>query len=228
MPAHTVKAHILPTWMIVGALSDLGRAVAWQMAQEGIQLILVDQHQDELFTLADEFEAKGLTTPLLVAIDLANLELGSQQLTDQLAQLKLTLDGWVWTGYHLKSPTPMLHISLTDWQTELTNNLTYPYWILRTCIHGQTMRPSTQIWFALPEAQSFTHAMGLSSSVWAVWLTQLSQEWGDDLPHPQLWYLPQVADRIHRRIWPLAQLNDFHNLDVVVKNWLVQIGYRSN
>lgn len=212
--------HSQSTWMIVGALSDLGRAVTWKMAKQEIPLILVDQNQEALFALADEIEAKGYSAPLLVAIDLANLETGSQQLAEQLSQIGIILEGWLWAGYHLKSPTPMLHISLADWQTELSTNLTYPYWLLRACIHGQAVSHRTQIWFATPEVPAFTHAMGLSSSIWSVWLAQLSHEWGNDIPQPQLWHLPKIADRIHRRIWPLAPLEAFEDLDKNVEAWL--------
>jgi NAD(P)-dependent dehydrogenase (short-subunit alcohol dehydrogenase family) len=215
--------HAQPTWMIVGALSDLGRATAWQMAQKGIQLLLTDQDQEALFVLADEIEARGYPAPLLIAIDLAHLEAGSHQLTEQLTQLSLSLTGWVWTGYHLKSPMPMLYISLADWQTELTTNLTYPYWLLRASIHAQAINQQTQVWFAVPQTQAFTHAMGLSSLIWEELLSQLRQELGDTAPIMQLWHLPKLADRVHRRIWPLSPVEDFVLLDEVVVPWLDQI-----
>lgn len=219
MPNSSSSA-IPPTWMIAGALSDLGRATAWQMAQRGIQLVLADQQEEALFQLADEIEAKGYLAPWLVAIDLHHLETGSQQLTGQIQHAGFTLTGWIWTGYNLKSPTPMQYISLADWQTELTINLTYPFWLLRACMQAQAITPQTQVWLALPQATAFAHAMSLSSLIWSSWVVSLEQEWGDSAPKIQVWHLPRIADRIHRRIWPLAPLEAFLPLDEVVIDWL--------
>jgi hypothetical protein len=207
-------------WMIVGALSDLGRALTWQLTKRSVPLLLVDQHEEALVQLADELEAKGYTAPLLAAIDFQHLEEGCQQLSVQLAQAELMLTTWVWTGYHLKSPTPMQHISLLEWQTELATNLTYPYWLFRASVRAGVLLPTSQAWFALPETQAFTHAMGVSCVLWEDWLALLAQEMGDSAPQLLRWQLPRVADRIHRRIWPLAPLESFVSLDEAVQMWL--------
>ena len=219
----TQSASQADQWMIVGALSDLGRATAWQLAAAGKSLILVDQNAQELIILADELEQAGYAAIELAAIDPARLDTDCQQLSEQLRAHHLMLTGWVWTGYHLKTPSPMQHISLSDWQGELLQNLTYPYWLLRSAMQAEVIHAQTQVWFALPQAQAFSHALGLSSLIWSSWLTLLATEWGDNAPTVHLWSLPRIADRIHRRIWPLASLDSFEPLEQLVAAWMIDI-----
>ena len=204
-------------WLIVGACSDLGQGIAWQLAKHNKALLLADHQTDCLNTLADQLVAAGYPEPQLIAIDHHQLEHGCEALTQALKQ-RPNLSGYVWAGYDLKQPTPMTHISLEDWQHSLMRNVTYPWWLLRACLPA--MSATSTAWFATPTSEAYTHGLSASISLWEHWLLPLSRELGASAPRLLAWHIPMIADRIHRRIWPLAPLEQFTPIDTAIEAWI--------
>jgi hypothetical protein len=203
---------------IAGATSDLGRGLVWQLAKRHIPLLIADTSAEALALLADELISAGLPEPQLIAIHPTNLELGSHELS--MAISGITIRHWLWLGYSLSNPTPVQHLSLSAWQTHLMQNITYPLWLLKACL--ATLNSQSHIWFALPNTEAFTHGLGASNSLWKGWLQEIAQEIGNNAPQTHIWSIPRIADRVHRRIWPLAPVEDFIAIDDVINDWLAK------
>lgn len=216
-----MKGH----WYVAGACSDLGRGLSWQLARSGWPLILADRSPEALSTLADELLAAGLNDPLLVVMDPEqDLEASCQQLSQALSSLP-PLSGWVWAGADLKTPAPIAHLSLANWQKGIGQNLTLPLWQLKTALPYLDQKRAS-CWLGMPAAQPFTHALGASSLLWTHWLTLLAQEFGPAAPRLLGWQLPRLADRVQRRIWPLAELDSFSSIDDAIERWM-SVGWQA-
>lgn len=205
-------------YAIAGATSDLGMGLAWRLAQQGLPLLLIDRDEAKLSQLADELEAVGHAEPLLAVINplQADFETQCQQLTQAAPQLS----GFCWAGAWLDQPTPILNESLEHWQKGLMLNVTYPLMLLKS-LNGRLTETSLA-WIAQPQALAFTNQLGAASSLWSAWLPIINQELGASAsPRIQLWQLPRLADRVHRRIYPLAELNEFTPIDTAIDAWLL-------
>jgi hypothetical protein len=210
--------HKLKPYAIAGANSDLGTGLAWRLAQQGFHLLLIDQEATELSVLADALVEAGHPEPLLAAINPLHHDFEQHCL-----QLKLTapsLSGFCWAGAWLDQPTPIMHESLAHWQKGLMINLTYPLTLFKS-LHSHLDKDSIA-WIATPQALAFTNQLAAASSLWSCWLPILNQELGTlSSPTIRLWQLPRLADRIHRRIYPLAELDEFTPIDTAIDLWLL-------
>lgn len=206
------------TYAIAGATSDLGMGLAWRLAQQGFALLLIDRDEAKLSQLADELEASGHAEPLLAVINPLQADFETQ--CQQLAQAAPQLSGFCWAGAWLDQPTPILNESLEHWQKGLMLNVTYPLMLFKS-LNGHLPETATA-WIAQPQALAFTNQLGASSSLWSAWLPIINQELGAATsPKLKLWQLPRLADRVHRRIYPLAELNEFTPIDTAIDAWLL-------
>lgn len=205
-------------YAIVGATSDLGMGLAWRLAQQSFPLLLIDRDEAKLSQLADELEAAGHAEPLLAVINPLQADFETQ--CQQLAQAVPQLSGFCWAGAWLDQPTPILNESLEHWQKGLMLNVTYPLMLFKS-LNGHLPETVTA-WIAQPQALAFTNQLGASSSLWSAWLPIINQELGAATsPKLKLWQLPRLADRVHRRIYPLAELNEFTPIDTAIDAWLL-------
>jgi short-subunit dehydrogenase len=76
--------------LVTGASSGIGRAFANQLAQQGIDLILVARREERLNQIADSLEADYHINTKVLALDLAN-ETGRRALYDQTSELDIGL-----------------------------------------------------------------------------------------------------------------------------------------
>lgn len=206
------------TYAIAGATSDLGMGLAWRLAQQGFALLLIDRDEAKLSQLADELEASGHAEPLLAVINPLQADFETQ--CQQLAQAAPQLSGFCWAGAWLDQPTPILNESLEHWQQGLMLNVTYPLMLFKS-LNGR-LTETAIAWIAQPQALAFTNQLGASSSLWSAWLPIINQELGATAsPRIQLWQLPRLADRVHRRIYPLAELDEFTPIDTAIDAWLL-------
>lgn len=206
------------TYAIAGATSDLGMGLAWRLAQQGFPLLLIDRDELKLSQLADELEAAGHAEPLLAVINPLQVDFEIQ--CQQLAQAAPQLSGFCWAGAWLDQPTPILNEPLEHWQKGLMLNVTYPLMLFKS-LNGR-LTEAAMAWIAQPQALAFTNQLGASSSLWSAWLPIINQELGAATsPKLKLWQLPRLADRVHRRIYPLAELNEFTPIDTAIDAWLL-------
>ncbi|MBP7900798.1 MAG: hypothetical protein KAZ85_02260 [Gammaproteobacteria bacterium] len=206
-------------YAIGGACTDLGMGLAWRLAQQGFPLLLVDSDEAKLTQLADELVAAGHDEPLLAAINPLQADFEAQ--CHQLAHAAPTLSGFCWAGAWLDQPTPILHESLEHWQKGLMLNVTTPLMLFKSL-----NRPLTDghaiAWIAQPQSLAFTNQLSASSTLWSAWLPIINQELGATTsPRLRLWSLPRLADRVHRRIYPLAELHEFTPIDTAIDAWLL-------
>lgn len=205
-------------YAIAGATSDLGMGLAWRLAQQGFPLLLIDRDETKLSQLADELEAAGHAEPLLAVINPLQSDFETQ--CQQLAQAVPQLSGFCWAGAWLDQPTPILNESLEHWQKGLMLNVTYPLMLFKS-LNGHLTESATA-WIAQPQALAFTNQLGASSSLWSAWLPIINQELGASASAKlKLWQLPRLADRVHRRIYPLAELHEFTPIDTAIDAWLM-------
>jgi NAD(P)-dependent dehydrogenase (short-subunit alcohol dehydrogenase family) len=205
-------------YAIAGATSDLGMGLAWRLAQQGFALLLIDRDEAKLSQLADELEASGHAEPLLAVINPLQADFETQ--CQQLAQAAPQLSGFCWAGAWLDQPTPILNESLEHWQKGLMLNVTYPLMLFKS-LNGRLTETAMAL-IAQPQALAFTNQLGAASSLWSAWLPIINQELGTATsPKLKLWQLPRLADRVHRRIYPLAELNEFTPIDTAIDAWLL-------
>lgn len=204
-------------FVIIGALSDLGRGMTWRLAALNIPLLLIDSQADKLATLSDELVAAGHQLPLLAAIRQDTLESDCYALASNLPSIA----GAIWTGYWLDQPIPIAHESLTHWQQSLQKNIIYPLWLIKTLLPAIKAQQA-RLHLAIPAAEAYTGALAASSHLWLHWATQLAAEFSIAADQIQPWRLPKLADRIHRRIWPLLDINAFTPIDQAIDIWLQQ------
>lgn len=206
-------------YFIAGATSDLGRGLTWQLAKRNQSLLLADTSSEALESLADALIAAGYPEPELIVISTIQLEQGCIDLKSAMKGKHIS--HWFWVGYALSNPAPMQHMSLSLWQDHIMQNITYPLWLLNACL--SCFNDASQIWIAQPKAETFTHGLNASHAFWLIGLTSWHQETGISEKNIHLWEVPRIADRIHRRIWPLAPIEDFVSIDSVVIKILERI-----
>lgn len=203
-------------YAIVGACTDLGLGLAWRLSELGYPLLLIDTDAEKLSRLADEIEAKGYPVPLLAAVD-ANLHSLEQQCLQLVSQID-DLSGFVAATYWLDQPVPLPHDSLQHWQTSLMYNLHYPLWLLKSL--ASKLLPSAQATIAIPKAEHYSVALAPASILWQSWMPMLATEISL-VGRLHAWPVPRVADRVHRRIWPVLPVDQFVAIDDVITNWLM-------
>lgn len=203
-------------YVIAGAASDLGHGLAWRLAALGHALLLIDYDAAALEKLADALADAGHEQVLLAVIDPLHAEFERQ--CQQLQQADIRISGFCWTGAWLDNPTPVIHESLMRWQQGLLINITYPLMLLKSCLPHFTAE--AQSWIAQPQAVAFANHTAAASALWSNWLPILNQELGS-LAHVQLWQLPRLADRLHKRIYPLAEYDEMTPIDSAIDAWLL-------
>lgn len=211
------RQHTTAYYAISGAGTDLGTGLAWRLAELGFNLLLIDDHEAVLTELADQLESAGHSEPLLAVINPFQTDFEAQCL--QLAQSSPPLSGFCWAGAWLDQPTPFLNETLTHWQKGIGINVTAPLSIIKS-LH-KNLTSEALIWLALPQARAFTNQLGAASCLWSSWIPILNQEIGTTSSHKiRQWVLPRLADRVHRRIFPLAELSEFTPIDTAIDAWL--------
>jgi NAD(P)-dependent dehydrogenase (short-subunit alcohol dehydrogenase family) len=205
-------------YAIAGACSDLGTGLAWRLSALGYPLVLIDEDVIELEKLSDALVASGYALPALAVI--TPLGHDFEQQCNQLAQATPTLCGLVWAGAWLDNPTPLLQESLTHWQQGMIRNVTLPLTLIKALYPALTRQAI--VWLAQPQALPFTNQLGAATSLWSAWIPTINQELGrQQNQRIKLWQLPRIADRVHRRIFPLSPIEDFTPIDHAIDAWLL-------
>lgn len=176
----------VPTRCIVtGAARGIGRAIALRLARDartqgGARLLLVDQHADELDSLADEVRALGGQAQALTG------DLCDPAVPDTLVAAALALAGGIdaiVSNAGFAIPGPLLDYEIDAWDRIFAVNVRAP-WLLARAAHG-ALRESRGA-FLLTASISGTHAtspLGAYSPSKAAALMlvkQLANEWGPD------------------------------------------------
>lgn len=205
-------------YAIAGACSDLGTGLAWRLSALGYPLVLIDENVSELEKLADALVEAGHTTPALAVI--SPLAPDFEHQCQQLGQVIPKLCGFVWAGAWLDNPTPVLQETLSHWQQGIMRNVTLPLTLIKAIYASLTQQAI--IWLAQPQALPFTNQLAAATSLWSTWIPILNQEIGRMRNQGvMLWQLPRIADRVHRRIFPLSPVEDFTPIDIAIDAWLL-------
>jgi len=126
-------------FVITGASSGLGRAMAIFLARAGASVVLVARRQTELEQLVDQIQNSGRRAAF-VAADLSEREsLGEIASQCKTAIAGVTIDGVVnAAGVNLREPVD--DISLDSWDFTLNLNLAVPFFFTREFIGGMRER----------------------------------------------------------------------------------------
>ena len=117
--------------MITGASRGLGRAFAKLLAQEGARCVLIARTVGALEELDDEICAAGGHKPLLVPLDLTQLE-AIDALGAALNERYGTLDLLIAAAGSLGTLSPVGHYKPNIWEDTLRLNLTANWRLLRS------------------------------------------------------------------------------------------------
>lgn len=117
--------------VITGASRGLGRAFAKLLAQEGARCVLIARTVGALEELDDEICAAGGHKPLLVPLDLTQLE-AIDALGAALNERYVTLDLLIAAAGSLGTLSPVGHYKPNIWEDTLRLNLTANWRLLRS------------------------------------------------------------------------------------------------
>src|SRR5690606_8785299 len=117
--------------VLTGAQRGLGRAFATPLAREGARCVLLAQTVGALEELDDEIGAAGAHKPLLVPLDLTQLE-AIDALGAALDERYGTLDLLLAAAGSLGSLSPVGHYKPNIWEDTLRLNLTANWRLLRS------------------------------------------------------------------------------------------------
>lgn len=127
-PPALAQPLLVGKWVLVsGVGANIGRAVALEMAQQGANLVLLDQDQGQLAAVEQELGAYSGQVKSY-RCDLSRPE----QIADVLQQLDqtgLTMNGLVNTAVFYPSAGNFQQLNLSDWQQSLATNLTGPLYL---------------------------------------------------------------------------------------------------
>lgn len=170
--------------IVTGAARGIGRAIARRLVQDaaprgGAHLVLADQHEAELHTLADELRAHGAKV-VVSAGDLSH--------PDYPAELARTAEGFggldaVASNAGLMRPAPLLDYAVADWDLTFAVHVRAP-WLLAKACHPALK--ASQGAFVITTSISGTHptppggAYSPSKAAAIMLARQLAVEWGGD------------------------------------------------
>ncbi|HLS69676.1 MAG TPA: SDR family oxidoreductase [Kiloniellales bacterium] len=117
--------------VVTGASRGLGRALARQIAQEGARCVLIARTVGGLEELDDEITSAGGLKPLLVPLDLGQLD-AIDALGAALHERYGSVDLLVGAAANLGSLSPVGHFKPKVWEDTLRINLTANWRLLRS------------------------------------------------------------------------------------------------
>ena len=118
------------TILITGAAGGLGSAIAWQCAESGADLVLLDKNRRGLVELSDKITEKGLTPPGLYPLNLAAAgveEFG--ELLETISSEFEGLDALIHCALDFDSLQPFEQVQPQDWLQSMQVNVNAP-WLL--------------------------------------------------------------------------------------------------
>jgi len=125
-------------YVITGASSGIGRAMAGFLAGAGAGVVLVARREPELATAADEIRAAG-GRAAYVSADLTDRDSLAGVAAECLSKVGGTVDGVVnAAGINLREPVEQ--ISHRSWDLTLNLNLSVPFFLTREFIPGMRER----------------------------------------------------------------------------------------
>ena len=116
--------------LITGAAGGLGSAIAWQCAESGADLVLLDKNRRGLVELSDKITEKGLTPPGLYPLNLAAAgveEFG--ELLETISSEFEGLDALIHCALDFDSLQPFEQVQPQDWLQSMQVNVNAP-WLL--------------------------------------------------------------------------------------------------
>ena len=128
------------TALISGAAQGIGRAIARSYHAAGARLILVDQSLDPLKTLKEEFGEKTS----IVEVDISDEEQLETKLSPILKKNK-AVDILVNNAAARTRRAPITELSLEEWQTAISVNLTGAFLLSRMVMPQMRARKTNYI-----------------------------------------------------------------------------------
>jgi NAD(P)-dependent dehydrogenase (short-subunit alcohol dehydrogenase family) len=123
------------TILVTGAANGIGRALSIELAKLGTQVLMLDKKLRHLEKLYDSIVESGGTAPVILPVDLNELDASSatviaQGIADDIGKL----DGLVHNAAELGSPSPMDQYDMTHWQEVMQVNQHAPYLLTRAVL----------------------------------------------------------------------------------------------
>ena len=123
------------TFLVSGASSGLGKALALLLAQNNARVIILSSNEKALEQTYDEIIKLKKRTPLICSFNLATATAKEyEHLSKQLENEIGLLDGLIHCAGRLKALTPLEHTSMTQWHGLIQLNLNARFALTQTCL----------------------------------------------------------------------------------------------
>lgn len=138
--AKTLQDRVI---LVTGASYGIGRAAAYGFAEAGATVILLARTQDMLNEVYDDFMAKGLPQPVIVAFDLETApEEAYFQLRDMIGNEFGRLDGLLLNAAMLGARTPIANYNWQTWNKMMNINVNSQFLMARTLLPVMESAPN--------------------------------------------------------------------------------------
>lgn len=130
--AKTLQNRVI---LVTGASYGIGKAAAYGFAESGATVILLARTEDMLNEVYDDFMAKGLPEPVIVAFDLETApEEAYFQLRDMIGNEFGRLDGLLLNAAMLGARTPIANYNWQTWNKMMNINVNSQFLMARTLL----------------------------------------------------------------------------------------------
>lgn len=171
-----------PIVLITGAAGGLGRALAFELAQAGTELMLLDKDSRGLDQLYDQLRADHLPEPALCPLDLAHAGPEAYlELASIFEQEFGGLDHVVHCAVHFEGLTPLEQIAPGQWATAMQVNLTAAWALTVSCLPQLKKSPDASVTFLMDDPDrsraAFWGAYGIAKAAVTSMTEIMRQEW---------------------------------------------------
>jgi len=136
-------------FIITGAGSGIGKAVALGAAKAGATIVLIGEHVKTLELIYDEIEAAGGPQAAIYPMNLAgttakDFEDLAGTVEKELGRLDAVISNAAWLGRF----RPFTQLSVDEYQKTMNVNLHAPFWLVHACIPLLQKSPNPSIVFS--------------------------------------------------------------------------------
>lgn len=212
----------MKTYLITGAASGLGKAIACELVGRGHQVILLDKEFKKLNALSDQLNSDLVA---LYPLDLlgANIE-HYQQLHSTLTENYPCLDGVILNAAILPAFTPIAQFDYSQWYEVLHTNLNANFHIIQQTLPLLTQAASGQLVSILDRLPKQHPAFYGAYGVAKAGLEQLCRTVAAEHIHSNLSvylaHLPAFATAARGRLFPGENPNNLPSPEALAKELL--------
>lgn len=121
--------------LVTGAASGIGRALTIALAKLGATVLMLDKKSRHLEKLYDQIIEQGGSEPIILPVDLMEINPESATNLGQAIHNDLgLLDGLVHCAAELGSPSPLDQYDIEHWNIVMHTNMQAPYFLTRALL----------------------------------------------------------------------------------------------